>query len=462
MKSPNTEFVKMMASLPGHESAVEAMLTTESPVAVRFNPAKVPQDIIPKGATLVPWEPWGVYLDHRPQFTFMPELYDGIFYVQDPSSMIIGEVIRRLTCKMTQPVNYLDACAAPGGKTISALSTLPEGSFVLANEFEHQRCKALIDNLERWGYSNYAVSRNDARKLDKIGKVFDIVATDVPCSGEGMMRKNETAIRQWSPKLVEDCARLQREIVEVVWRTLRPGGFLIYSTCTFNTVENEGNAQWIKDVLGGEPVDLNLSEFPGVLPGVNTDIPCARFVPGKVDGEGQFVAVFRKPGNCDETAFKTKTNKTFEPTDFPGWLKGNFVGLSDDNGIIYAIERTHEDFVNHLISKTTIILPGIHVCSPKGLKIVPAQALANSVAVDKEDVDEVEVDYRTALEYLRGEVLRLPSEMERGHILVTYKGCHLGWVNNIGTRANNLFPDSKRIRSSHLPDTPPNLFREII
>ena len=444
----------MMASMPGHADVITAMEKEVSPVAIRLNPAKPLNEPIATDDK-VAWEPNGCYLTSRPPFTFHPGLYDGRFYVQDPSAMILGYVVRKIAAGLPGPINYLDACAAPGGKTTSALSVLPEGSFVLANEFSPARVNGLLENMERWGVPGYAVSRNDARQFKKIGPVFDIVAADVPCSGEGMMRKNETAVTQWSPSLIRECADLQRDIVEAVWQALRPGGYLIYSTCTFNTSENERNAEWIRDSLGAVPVDLSFQNLPGVLPGIDTDIPCARFLPGKVRGEGQFIAVFRKPEDYPVGSVPKYRKMTFTP--LPDIIQDGYVGVTNKNGDIYALNKNHVPILSLLDSKINLICPGVHIFSLKGSDFRPAHAFATSLLFSDDMFPTLEVDYPTAISYLRGDALRLDPDVPHGFVRIAYNGYNLGWVKNIGSRANNLFPVSGRIRSTHGPDSVPAL-----
>lgn len=459
------DFVGMLSSLPGHETVAEALEKGESPVVVRLNPYK-PLDRPPMAATAaVPWEPYGYYLRERPQFTFIPALYDGRLYVQDSSSMITGEAVRRITEGLERPLVMLDACAAPGGKSLSALTSLPQGSFLLANEFEGSRVSALIENIERWGIPGYAVSRNDACSLSRLGPTFDIVVADVPCSGEGMMRKNEVAVSQWSQGLVRECASLQRRIVESVWQTLLPGGYLIYSTCTFNRSENEDNVEWIRNELGGEPIELNLSDYPGVSGGVETDVPCVRMLPGKVDGEGQFMAVFRKPGNAFATgAFgmsgggKKWSGKTaFRSVQLPYALKNGYSGIEGPSGNIYAVAESHRNLIERLSVATNLVVPGVHVASPKGREYMPAQALATSLLRRDDAFATAQLDYADAVAYLRGEALRLPEGTPKGFVLLKYGNSNLGFVKNIGNRANNLFPSGARIRSPHAPTSCPEL-----
>lgn len=451
------KFVKMLSGLPGYENTAEALATTEPSVAVRFNPLKTVVNLT--GRDVVPWEPLGLYLDKRPQFTFDTDIYSGFYYVQDPSSMIVGQAVHRIVDRLgtDRPLLYLDACAAPGGKTTSAIANLPEGSFVLANEYDPSRADALVENLERWGYTRYAVSRGDARRLAAVGEVFDIVSTDVPCSGEGMMRKNETAVTQWSDKLIENCAALQRDIVSTLWHTLRPGGYLIYSTCTFNTSENEKNALYLRDTLGAIPVDLGLDKYPGVLPSIaEYGIPGARFVPGRVRGEGLFIAVFQKPGDLTET-HESRLAQPRKTVALPPWLSGDYIGIPSPTGDIFAVKRDIAPVVNHLCSKAKIIVPGIHVATQKGHDLIPAQALATTTALSADAFPIVEVDYPTAVAYLRGEALRLDSDIPKGFVILAHEGARLGFAKNIGSRLNNLFPPKSRIRSSHAPAEKPRI-----
>lgn len=449
------QFVKSLSEIPGHERVIEALTAEPSPVCVRLNPAKSLREEIPAETRTVPWEPCGFYLEERPRFTFMPSLYDGHFYVQDASSMIVGEVVRRL-CRDGQPLRVLDACAAPGGKALSALSALPEGSFVLANEFKADRIPALADNLNRWGLPAFAVAANDARRLHKLGAIFDIAVADVPCSGEGMMRKNETAVTQWSPRLVAECASLQREILSSVWSTLRPGGYLVYSTCTFNTVENEDNVSWIVETLGAEPVDLNLTDYPGVCGPVKGLLPVARLMPGFVDGEGQFVAVLRKPSDAADDEPRMKKAKAVPA--LPDWINPGFAEYTDKTGRVFAFPEVHADLMGHIMSKIHVAVPGTHIANPKGRGLVPAHALATSLALRNDVFPTVNVDYPTAIRFLQGNSIELPRSTPKGIVLIVHDGNRLGWANNIGNRANNLVPNEYRIRSPYVPDSCPALF----
>lgn len=454
------EFVKMLDQL-GLNDLPNVLATTTPAVAVRLNAAK--GATMTSDARTVAWEPLGMYCDERPAFTFDPAMYQGLYYVQDPSSMITGEIVRRLTAETpTRPLRYLDVCAAPGGKTTAAIASLPAGSFVMANEYDSDRARALVDNLERWGTSRVVVTCADGRSIGRVGPMFDIVAVDAPCSGEGMMRKNDIAVSQWSPRLVVQCAALQRDIVASAWEALRPGGTLIYSTCTFNRSEDEMNAEWIRDELGGIPVDLGLDRLPGVMGGIDTDIPCARFVPGRIEGEGLFVAVFTKPAEADGSPSPRRKNRTdgkprsVNPPDVSDWITDGYVLSTAGRDDLRAIHRDDVELVETIArAGLRILTAGIHIATMKGGKALPTQALATSDILRREAFPETEVDYATAIAFLRGEALRLPGDTLRGFVLLVYGGHPLGFVKNIGNRANNLLPAGLRIRSANIPDSPP-------
>ncbi len=165
---------------------------------------------------------------------------------------------------------------------------------MVANEYDYRRAEILRENVMKWGYPHVAVSRGDTALISRLRDTFHIIAADVPCSGEGMMRKDPKAAAQWSEALVRQCVERQREILDNLWEALRPGGYLIYSTCTFNTAENEQQLAWLTERYGAEPVELPLHLFPGaVKPG-----SMLRFLPGRVRGEGLAIGVVRKPADA--------------------------------------------------------------------------------------------------------------------------------------------------------------------
>lgn len=291
-------------------------------VSIRINTAKVSNasvlDVSADIETSVAWCQQGYYLAQRPNFTFDPALHQGLYYVQDASSMAITAVIRELVALTDgKPLRVLDACAAPGGKTTAILSALPQQSLLAANEYDYKRAEILAENVAKWGASNAIVTRGDTRQYRKLKDFFDIIVVDAPCSGEGMMRKDEKARTQWSPRLMDQCAACQREIIENLWDSLRPGGFLVYSTCTFNRAENEENLAWIVDTYGGESVPIPILEANAdVLKGIETAHNCYRFIPGHVRGEGLFLSVVRKSGAWRDNSKADKSSSKPIASDY--------------------------------------------------------------------------------------------------------------------------------------------------
>lgn len=316
MKDFPQDFKDMLHHLLGDEALLLLEELDKEPVcSVRINRRK-PVAEFPEGIP-VPWCRSGLYLDKRPEFIFDPLLHAGAYYVQDASSMVYETVVERLIEKFFSEsrsgynsLKVLDLCASPGGKTTAMINALPDGSEVIANEYTPKRVAALKENIDRWGYPHVKVTNRDSKFYAQQGEIFDIVAVDAPCSGEGMMRKEEVARTQWTPQLVAKCAFLQKEILDNAVQALKPGGILIYSTCTFNREENEKNAEYIRETLGLIPEDLNFPKEWGIKGGVRTDLPVYRFFPHVIRGEGLFLAVFRKSGEWIPDKDKGKFDKS--------------------------------------------------------------------------------------------------------------------------------------------------------
>lgn len=428
----------------------------ESPaVAVRMNPAKATQaDVdraISNGAEPVEWCDMGFYLPSRPDFTLDPRLHQGVYYVQDASSMFVQHALKHLLTLCSTPVCYLDACAAPGGKTTAALAVLPCGSAVVANEFVAQRCGVLRENLTKWGYANVAVCQGSTSRFAAHPDCFDIVAADVPCSGEGMMRKDPTAIEQWSPALVEQCARLQREILDNLWTALRPRGYLIYSTCTFNRRENEEQLHYLRDRYGAVSIAIPAAESWGVVPAIDSDMAAWRFIPGAVRGEGQFVGVVQKPASeeaprptrkhSDRRQKPSATKNRRVPDEIVQWVEQPeaFDWRLTPEGEVKAILRYDHraDFA---------FRPEMTVASLKGRDAIPSHALAMAVGMLRKDAfAAADLCMDDALQYLRANAITLPDSAPRGLVLLQFEGRPLGFAKNLGNRANNLYPRQWRI-----------------
>ena len=453
MNLPKAFIEQLRGLLPDEwEALANAITSSEPSVAVRVNAARGAG--VPHVARRVPWCGQGYYLDNRPSFTFDTDWHAGRYYVQDASSMFIAHVIGNF---IHEPVRYLDLCAAPGGKTTAAIQALPEGSMTVANEIVPPRARVLADNVVRWGHPRCVVTSNAPAQIGKLTHSFDVIAADVPCSGEGMMRKDDEAVAQWSSALVEQCAQRQREILTDVWNALRPGGMLIYSTCTYNRQENELMADFIVNELGATSLEVPVEPSWNIHPAIGSGCHGYRFMPHRVDGEGLFMAVFSKQGNSprQDIRVKDKNAKKCDET-VKNWLMApdDFV-IEPQGDLLVATARDICREVAALRASLTVLHAGVELATVMGRKTVPHHALAMSIARSEGAFPVAEVDYPTALRYLRGESVTVDAP--RGYVLIAHQGAVLGFANNLGNRANNLYPKSQRILSTHLPDTKPHI-----
>ena len=467
----------MSELLPAAESeALFASLTTETPVSVRCNPNKRTE--LPEDATPVVWATEGHYLPERPQFTFDPLFHAGCYYVQEASSMFVEQAIRQY---VTEPSLALDLCAAPGGKSTLVRSLLPEGSLLIANEVMRNRSQVLAENLVKWGNPEVIVTSNDPADFTPLRSMFDVILTDVPCSGEGMFRKDQVAVDEWSPENVFLCWERQRRILRDIWPCLKPGGLLIYSTCTYNREENEDNVAWIAKELGADILPISIEDdwnITGNLTG--GDFPVYRFLPHKTVGEGLFLALLRKHGTdaesgedfmCMESAGKNRKNKKSKGNDkskggannkpiaFPKEMKDALnLGSADydfwvEEGTARAIRTQWHNLYDIIKARLNILHAGVVLAEQKGKDWQPHHTLAMSTLLNRDFFPQAELTYEQAIAYLRKEAVTLDSDVPRGYVLLTFQGKALGFAKNIGNRANNLYPQEWRIRSGYLPET---------
>lgn len=453
MNLPEAFLEQLRGLLPDEWERLAGAITSSEPsVAVRVNAAR--GVAVPDGARRVPWCDQGFYTEGRPSFTFDPDWHAGRYYVQDASSMFISHVIRHF---VHDPVRYLDLCAAPGGKTTAAIQALPPQSLVVANEIVPPRARVLADNVIRWGAPRCVVTSNAPAQIGKFTHFFDVIAADVPCSGEGMMRKDAEAVSQWSPDLVTQCALRQREILKDVWQALRPGGLLIYSTCTYNRQENEEIADYVLQELGATSLEVPVEASWNIHPAIGSDAHGYRFMPHRVDGEGLFMAVFRKDGNAPRQDFRIK-EKNIKKVDEMGkkWLSAPEAFILDQQGdLSIAVPQDICSEVAAMRDSLNVLHAGVELATVMGRKQVPHHALAMSLARAEDAFPTCEVDYPTALRYLRGESITIDAP--RGYVLIACDGAILGFANNLGNRANNLYPKPLRILSTHTPDAHPTV-----
>lgn len=402
-------------------------LDQDSPTSIRLNTFKLKENegisetLIPQQ---IPWCKEGYYLNERPNFTFDPLLHAGIYYVQEASSMFLSYVLRQL---IKHPVTMLDLCAAPGGKTTCARTAIPDGSLLFSNEPIGKRAQILAENIQKFGHPDIVVTNNYPRDYKKTKLVFDVIIADVPCSGEGMFRKDAQAIEEWSLQNVEKCCQLQRSIITDIWDNLRPGGILAYSTCTFNAHENEENVAWILNHYDAELIEIPVEKEWNITSSLignplndGRKFPVYRFIPGLTKGEGLFMAVLRKAGDNEN--------------------------LNNPNDI------RSDKIVAEANKKLKVLVHGVKKNIEKGKNIIPDHSLALSIVGNKGKFPAIEIDYSTSISYLRHEAIVLPPDSPKGIVTLQYRGVPIGFAKNLGSRANNLYPQEWRIKSSHIPD----------
>ena len=443
------DFIDLMAPQMGAElDAFCRALQQEPPVSVRLND-KLPEEALrAEGLPLaqpVPWAEDGRYLSQRPQFTLDPLFHAGCYYVQEASSMYVQEVLRAY---VPRDAVVLDLCAAPGGKSTLISQYLGSEGLLLSNEVVRQRVFILSENMQKWGNGNTVVTHNLPRDFgERLPNLFDCILVDAPCSGEGMFRKDAKAVDEWSLRNVEMCARRQQEILMDVWDALRPGGILIYSTCTFNGQEDEQNACFIRDRLGAEL--LPLPQKAGWNLTITTG---AHFYPHKVQGEGFYICAFRKHEEPYQPLRpKGEKKKTAVPVECEAELRNWLLhpeewAIRQEDRFSLAYPLRYKELIDFLSTRLTCISTGFGVGEMRGKSPAPQHALAMAKDFRKDAFRQVALDLSTAQSYLRSEAVTLPDQ-PFGFLLLTYSGIPLGFVKNIGNHCNNLYPKEWRIRN---------------
>lgn len=416
------------------DSHIEALikgLHEEPSVSVRYNPFKEGAGF--EGAVQVPWSPYGHLLAERPLFTLDPLFHAGAYYVQDSSAMFVGNVFRQVLERFPGGhVRVLDLCAAPGGKTtdLAASLRLAFGSAfsLTANEVMRRRVPVLKENVARWGDPAVKVTSFDPEVFGRTENSYDIIVADVPCSGEGMFRKDAKAVEDWSPELVEHCAARQRRIIADVWPALRDGGVLVYSTCTFEEAENDANVRWICAQLGAEPLT---AEGDAPFEGIVKTPQGYLLLPGLVPGEGQYVAAIRKTGGDVQTeAASERRSPVSEVRHSSGRIEARRSPAVSDRR---DVQRPYGTSANK----------GKSAKAQAGNNVPDADRILG-IDFDKNAYPCVEIDRRTALKYLHGDTFAL-ADAPKGYVILCYKGLPLGAAKNIGVRCNNLYPSGRRI-----------------
>jgi 16S rRNA C967 or C1407 C5-methylase (RsmB/RsmF family)/NOL1/NOP2/fmu family ribosome biogenesis protein len=432
------KFIQRINNDSFFDSDFLANLDSTPPVSVRFHPEKVKSKLEVLDA--VSWCENGFYLKERPSFTLDPLFHAGSYYPQEAGSMILDAILKQIDLP-DDPI-LLDLCAAPGGKSTLISSFLNGKGLLVSNEVIQNRARILRENTVKWGYTNTIVTSNDPADFSRLPNFFDALIIDAPCSGEGMFRKDKAARDEWSEDNVMVCSARQKRILADVWESLKPGGFIIYSTCTFNSSENEENVSWLCEEFGAEEISLIMPDeiHKGrgghghyCLPGINKT-------------EGFYVAVLQKP---DETFRNSKWNKRpefrkqKESAGLDEFVRLEDAALYNWNERMLVLPAKMEAEMLHVQAALRLLKMGTMVGENSRKGLIPSEELAmdfNLLSFPR----KTELSRQDALNYLHGDTFDLGEG--NGFCLVTFEQQPLGWIKRVNKRFNNLYPKEWRIR----------------
>lgn len=423
---------------------VQAHMLVEAPVSIRLNPSKPAHLSFPFDGN-VPWSTQGRYLQSRPSFITDPLWHAGAYYVQEASSMFLEHVIGQLV-DTSKPLRVLDLCAAPGGKSTLLQSVISADSLLVCNEVVKQRLSILEENITRWGAANVFVTGSAPAELGKLEHFFDVVVTDVPCSGSGLFRKDPEALKEWSTQQVRQCNIRQQQILDEVLPSLKPGGLLIYATCSYSPEENED----IMEILSGKgfdslPVPLD-SSWNIVETLAASGAVGYRFYPYLIRGEGFFMAAFRKPESQRSqsyTADKIQPLPAEVMRQLKPFLSDRPLEIVQFKDKYLAFPPGVAGYLPRLQKHVYIRKAGVCLGSPSRNEWIPDPELAYSQLISA-TVPKLALNEADALQYLRGHTLSVPAGY-KGWVLACYQSLHLGWMKVLPNRINNYYPKQWRI-----------------
>ena len=418
----------------------------ESLTSIRLNPAKK-SNAFNSDAT-VPWCNEGRMLKERPVFIADPLWHAGAYYVQESSSMFLKHVYHTISVLFHNEVRILDLSAAPGGKSTLLASLLGNNDLLVSNEVIKTRVGMLVENLTRWGTCNAVITNNAAADFAKLGHYFDVIVVDAPCSGEGMFRKDKNAILEWSDSHVELCASRQKNILRDVIPALKPGGFLIYSTCTFNEQENEQQVMKLVE-QGFESIRIPIQADWGIEEIAtyhSKQLFAYKFLPHKVSGEGLFMSCLQKPEGVSKRLDIRKYAQTISLNEITSAYLNQpekFVMQKDaEQLVVYPIALAQE--MIFLQQQLNVSQMGLKMGEMMKNKLIPDHALALSSHLSKE-VSRTDLDLQQSIAYLRRQAPQVNLFSKTGWQTVSYLDYPLGWVNVLPNRVNNYLPLHMRI-----------------
>jgi len=426
-------FLNALPQIPGGTEEFVNSFSHPVPVSVRFNPDKLHLESMT--GEHIPWSSLGIYLKERPRFTADPLFHAGLYYVQEASSMLIEPFVNSWLKGRNRAVIALDLCAAPAGKSTHLLSLLPKGSLLLANEIVPKRNAILRENLVKWGNPMKVITQSEARSFGALKNQFDLILVDAPCSGEGLFRKDPQAIQEWSPEAVSACASRQNDILSEIVHCLKPGGLLLYSTCTYEPSENDAHGPFLEN-----------SGFIPLMPEIPADWGVQRTNfgwqcwPHLLKGEGFYISAWTKQGNQDtERSDRLKLNHTPWPAELKPHPYLNCQLSENQLWLVPAYPDLMKIFEKSLRIKSMGLCAGEFHHG----KFSPSHELAMA-GLYSSQYPSLELSEEEALQYLRKNVFPI-QQATAGWNIIKHKGIALGWIKHLGNRFNNYYPQEWRI-----------------
>lgn len=393
----------------------------------------------------VPWSKNSYYLIERPLFTTDPYFHAGHYYVQEASSMILSAVFDQLN--LGKGIHILDMCAAPGGKSLLLLDQIDETGFLHAHDATPLRAEILRQNLVKWGHMNCLITTGNSNSLLKSGMKYDLILLDAPCSGEGMFRKEKEAINQWNDSKVNYCSKIQNELIQIAAELCKENGYIIYSTCTYNTLENESVTQILDTTLFESIPFCDAQIYNLHQLNENNHYRC---FPHRIHGEGFTFKILQKKSSANQTILKKWSSPSLKNklTKIDHLINVPFdCSIIEFKRNIFASHALHAQIIQIFInSNIAICYFGCCLGEQKGDDFIPSHDISQSIYLNK-TLPTIELDLKQSLDYLRANTLPIIRESKEKWLLVKYNEAILGWVKNNRVNLKNYYPKNQRIIS---------------
>ncbi|MCO5233747.1 MAG: hypothetical protein LC105_12430 [Chitinophagales bacterium] len=436
-----TQFKQQIQQLLGAEATTYFNSLDEEEVSsIRIHPLHAYSPEI--DTAIIPWEEHGRYLSERPVFAHDPAWHGGMYYVQESSSMLTGYICKNL---FHSPIVALDLCAAPGGKSTHLLDVLPHESLLVSNEIISKRNQILAENIQRWGNGYNIITKGESHEFASLEQFFDLVVIDAPCSGEGLFRRQAEAIEEWSEENVRICTERQENILNNILHSIKTGGYLCYSTCTYELSENEGQVQKLLDTGLFELIKIDIKDFSGLREG---------YIPGTVrcwshlvKGSGFYISLLKKVAHTSESLQIRKkrlwnwksSRKIPNPLEHFVQITQKYT-LYQSGEFLRAFPQKYQYELSSIAENVSITNFGINLGKLNKEIFTPAHALIYSTLLHPDIPKYTSDDKTLALDFLRRKEIPVLKILKNGWAVFQWKNIPLGWIKQNAQRVNNYYP----------------------